>query len=88
MKYGIYAVRDNLIGYLSITLEQNDPAALRDFSAAVNSPDSRLFVKPEDYRLYRVGTFDTDTGIIEAESSPSLIGEGGSLMRKEVENGK
>lgn len=65
MIYGIYSIRDFKTGFLSPTVDVNDFAAVRNFEHAVlNSEQSLFFSHPEDYALYRIGSIDTDTGVI------------------------
>lgn len=63
MKYGIYSIRDFKTGFLPPTVDQNDGSAARNFEHAVLQSEQTLFFShPEDYALYRIGDFDTDTG--------------------------
>lgn len=64
MIYGVYSIRDLKTGYLSITLEQNDASAIRNFEHACSRSDSLLYSHGSDYSLYKLGTFDTDTGTV------------------------
>lgn len=40
-------------------------AALRGFSDEANRKDSEIGKHPEDYDLYKLGEFDTDTGLFD-----------------------
>lgn len=62
MIYGLYSVRDLLTGFMSVSLDVNDASARRNFAHAVNRTDSLFNSHPEHYVLYKVGTFDTETG--------------------------
>ncbi|WNK14679.1 MAG: nonstructural protein [Microvirus sp.] len=42
--------------------------ALRGFSDEVNRPDSEMGKHPNDYSLFRLGTFDDDTGAFVNDS--------------------
>lgn len=64
MILGIYAIRDKKTGFLSPTVDQNDAAARRNFEHAMMNEQSLMFSHAEDYALYRVGSYDTDTGVI------------------------
>lgn len=64
MIYGVYTVRDLLTGFMSLSLDVNDPSARRNFAHAVNRADSLFNSHPEHYVLYKVGTFDTEKGEI------------------------
>ena len=59
MKYSIYAMHDNVIGWGAPHLNVNDEAEMRDFKNAMeNDPNSG------DKQLYKVGTWDSEQGII------------------------
>uniref|UniRef100_A0AAU8AW51 Nonstructural protein n=1 Tax=Dulem virus 134 TaxID=3145611 RepID=A0AAU8AW51_9VIRU len=63
MKFGVYSIRDVKVGFLNPTFEMSDAVSRRNFSHAVlNNTDSLFFSHPEDYSLYKIGTFDTETG--------------------------
>lgn len=63
MIYSVFAVRDFKTGFLTPTVDVNREAAVRNFEHAVlNSEDSLFFSHPEDYALFEIGQYDTDTG--------------------------
>lgn len=68
MIYGVYAVRDRLAGFAAPYLEQNDPMAMRGFERIILDRQSMPNFKPSDFDLCKLGTFDTDSGVI----SPSV----------------
>lgn len=86
MILGIYSIRDRLSGYLQPTFDLNDAVAMRNFSAAILSPDAHLLMhtNSEDYDLYRVGQFDSDSGIISALPAPELVVSGNSVFRRSL----
>lgn len=71
MKIGIYSIKDNVGGFLQPTYDLTEQSAYRNFSYAVNQPGLMNF-KPEDYSLWFVGVFDSDTGEVE-KVVPKLI---------------
>lgn len=81
MKYAIYSVRDILNGFGALMCDHNDKTAIRNFCAAFRSAAG---VDSRDYDLFRIGTFDTETGMIVPESSPALIFRGIDLIKNEV----
>ena len=87
MKFSIYSVRDKLSGYLNISLERGDALATRNFTTVVNSPDTVLFANPGDYDLYKVGEFDSESGIIES-CVPSFVCSGSSVFDYSVKEAK
>lgn len=57
MKYSVYAVHDNVIGWGIPHIAVNDEAEMRDFRNAMeNDPNSG------DKQLYKVGTWDSEQG--------------------------
>lgn len=83
MVFGIYAIKDVYTGYLNPTFEGNDSVARRNFEHAVCRADSLLYSHPNDYDLYRIGTFDSETGVI-ISCVPELIVGASSIVSKEV----
>lgn len=73
MIYGIYSVRDSATGFLNISLDVNDKAAIRNFGHACKNTDSLFFTHSSDYTLYKLGEFDTDNGEIINEAIPKRI---------------
>lgn len=65
MIYGIYSIKDAKTGYLPPTFDINDLSAMRNFEHACQNPDSLFFTHPQDYTLYCIGSFDTDSGNLD-----------------------
>lgn len=68
MDYGVYSVRDSLVGYGFPIIMSNDAVAMREF---VNS--HKDVGSPQDYSLWNIGVFNTDTGVITSDVVPSCI---------------
>lgn len=64
MTYGIYSVKDLKTGYLPPTYDVNDLSAKRNFEHACINPDSLFYTHYGDYQLWKIGTFNTETGEI------------------------
>lgn len=47
----------------------NEPVALRQISESVKRPESILNAHPEDFEVHRLGTMDTETGVVEGDSA-------------------
>lgn len=65
MRKRLYSVKDNKVGvFCSPFNHVNDAEAIRDLTTVVNleKGDSKLSTYPEDFDLYYIGEFDTDTG--------------------------
>lgn len=81
MTYNVYAMRDLKTGFLKPELDINHQAAIRNFKLGLATAhgESILGFAPEDFDLYYIGTFDTDSGIISPLTVPELVSSGGSL---------
>lgn len=68
MILSVYAMRDVHTGFLTPTFEVNDQVARRNFVHAVTNAgvDSVLSSHSADFALYRLGTFDSDSGHFES----------------------
>ena len=60
MLYPVYSVHDALVGYQAPTLMNNDAFAMRNFAEVFDDVKN-----PQDYSLWLVGHFDTDTGELQ-----------------------
>ena len=80
MKLGMYCIKDAKTGFMTPVVEQNDAAALRNFSHAVNQPESIMYDSPNDFSLFKVCDFDTDAGIF-AIPSPTLVADASEVLR-------
>ena len=80
MRLGLFSIKDAKTGFMTPVLEQNDAAALRNFSHAVNQPDSLMHDCPNDFTLFKVADFDTYDGII-AIPNPSFVADASEVLR-------
>lgn len=70
MTFNLYSVQDTMIGFGTPFIKVNEEVAKRDYKNFLKAePNSK------DMRLFRIGTFNDETGIIEPEA-PVII-EGG-----------
>lgn len=75
MIMNVYAVRDVKSTYMSPILGSNDAQAMRSFRAGMRSvPDFE--VAPTDFELYRIGEFDSDSGLLTPCVPPVWICSG------------
>lgn len=72
MKFKLYAIKDELKGFEAPMMMENDNEATRTLKILANTPDNMVCLSAEDYSIYRVGEYDTKTGIIAAEQ-PELV---------------
>lgn len=86
MTFGIYSIRDVLTGFMTPVIEQSDAAACRNFRMACDtyprSGSSMMQWKPEDFSFFKLGTFDSETGIISPFSQPELLTSGFRLNKE------
>lgn len=75
MIYSVYTVRDQKTGWLPPTYDQNDNSAMRNFKFACSRKDSTMNFSPADFDLFRIGVFDSDTGIF-TPSDPVFLMNG------------
>lgn len=73
MMQGIYVVKDEKVGFLQVMQDTNDATAIRNFEFAVTKADSMFAANKADFRLYKLGTFDTLTAEILLEPTPTLL---------------
>lgn len=74
MKLGVYAMKDNLSGFVTPTFESNDEVAKRNFAYAISHKDTLLYAQKKDFDLYKIGEYDTETGhLIPLESVEMLL---------------
>lgn len=68
----IYAMKDDLRGFLSPFTDVNDDVAMRNFDFGCKSNDLVNF-RPQDFSLYKLGSIDEDSGIITPLASPVYL---------------
>ena len=79
MKQFLYTVNDIIAGTaLAPFVAVKDAVAVRYFSGALADPNSQIHKSPGDLSLFRVGTFDDETMIVEGHS-PELVVTGSLL---------
>lgn len=61
---GIYALKDNLVGFVDVKLIESEDIALRTFNFMCKSSNDFIKFSKNDYALYKIGDFDTITGDI------------------------
>lgn len=59
MKYPLFSIKDDLIGFGTPFAADNDAVASRFFNQAINQPNSIYQLNKSQFNLYYVGTFDS-----------------------------
>lgn len=72
MIYGVYAIRDLKTTFMSPIISQNDAEAGRNFSHAVMQTDSLYYTHASDFDLFKIGSYDSETGIITG-MNPEIV---------------
>lgn len=67
MKYGLYCIKDTLVGFMTPFIQPNDATAIREFSNIVNNSNTSVSVNFANMELYRIGSFDSNNGDIESK---------------------
>ncbi len=78
MKKPVYSIRDARIGFMTPILEENDASAIRGFQNAVIAGEGYFARFANEYDLYRVGEFDSESGQFENQI-PDLLCSGASV---------
>lgn len=65
MKYPMFCMRDEKVGFGQPMIHMSESIARRDFAYKMTRPDSLMDFAPKEFSLYRVGEFDTESGKIE-----------------------
>lgn len=81
MKIGVYSIRDKQAGFLEPRLNMNDQLAIRGFANAINNSPvgADIGFAPGDFDLYKLGEFDSDTGMFECHI-PEFLVSGSSMV--------
>lgn len=83
MVHNIYSIRDTFTGFGPIFMESSDPVAVRSFRFALSKKDTPMFTDSKDFDLMRLGTFDTETGVISP--IPAVTVCSAASIRKEFD---
>lgn len=66
MVKNLYSILDVNVGFGMPLVQDNDAVAMRNFENACVDESSVFHTHSADFSLFCVGTFDTDTGIVES----------------------
>lgn len=86
MIYGLYSMRDIKTGFMTPVLEANDEAATRNFYHTIWNSEGILYSFAQDFTLYKVGSFDAETGAVVPFTPVIQVADGAAAllaMRKE-----
>lgn len=82
MTCGIYAIKDAKTTFMPANVDYNDASAIRNFEHAVRQPDSLLASHPADYSLWKLGTFDNETGTLASLWPIEQLADASSILKE------
>lgn len=87
MKSLVFAVYDSkLQAFMLPWIAQNEQMAKRNFATVANDPGTQLCEHAEDFALYQIGTFEDETGHLEAVVPHNLGFASNYKVRRHGEN--
>lgn len=84
MIFGIYAIKDAKSSFMPCTVDTNDATAIRNFEHAVCQPGSLLASHPNDFSLFKVGTYDDVCGYLTPVDPLKVLCDASQCLPKEV----
>lgn len=85
MKLYVFSVHDVKAGsYLPPFFVPNPPVAMRTFSNCANDKTHSFGANPEDYTLFLVGTWDSDSCLFSLAPTPEPMGKALDFVRVSV----
>lgn len=79
----LYTIEDSTAGeYGQPAPSMNDATATRDFKMLVNEKGTIMNAKPEDFNIYKIGSYNTETGEL-IPLKPTKIANGASVKEGE-----
>lgn len=84
MIFGVYAIKDAKSSFMPCTADTNDATAIRNFENAVCQPGSLLASHPNDFALFKLGSYDDSVGSLDPLDSPKLLCDAAQCLPKEV----
>lgn len=73
MTYGLYVMKDEKVGFLQVFQDSNDYTAERNFRFSMGEVNSLFRANKKDFSLWKVGTFDSNTGEVTLEPQIKLL---------------
>lgn len=78
MKIGFYCVKDDFLGFQEPFCSMNDSSAIRQFDMMVSKKDTIFNLHSENFNLYKLGEFDTESGLVD--NSIVFLVSGSSIL--------
>lgn len=80
MKLILTTIKDELTGFQNVIGERSEETAIRSFCQAINNPEAIMYANREDFSLWKLGEYDSDTGVIVPELK--LLKTGYSVVKE------
>lgn len=80
MVYGMYAIQDVKTGFMAPICDMTDMSAARNFESTLIQAKGTYGTHAQDFRLYRVGDFDVDSGELKPVVPIQLVYDGASFV--------
>ena len=80
MEMNVYAIQDIKTTFMTPTIDQSDAAASRNFANAIMQGQGILFTHAEDFRLFRIGTYNMSNGALVPLAVPELVIDGSQVL--------
>ena len=85
MRLNVYSISDRAIGvYDRPWCAHSDAMAVRSFTDEATRADGFIGKHPEDFTLFRVGTWDDNKGAIVGEAAEKVIGGAEAVAATQV----
>jgi len=85
MKLNIYSLQDlKAKCFNNPFFSGNDATACRSVANLLEDRNNTIALDPADFNLFRVGQFDTESGVIESLSIPYLVSPVVNLRKESV----
>ena len=82
MDFGVYSVFDSKSAiYDRVWQAVSDPAAIRSFTDIALDATHPIGMHPEDYSLFKVGTWSDESGEFVNEAPPQLMAKAHEILR-------
>lgn len=88
MRLKVFAVRDAATDqYGTPMFLMSSGQAIRSFGDEVNraEKDNQLYTHPDDFELFELGEYETDSGKLETNGGPQQVATGKRLKVRETE---
>lgn len=76
MIYGVFCIRDAKTGFMTPTVDLNADSAIRNFAHSLLAAPSVVTTFSQDFDLYQLGSFDSQSGDLVPCATPSFVVSG------------